>query len=351
MTAPDSAPSGKGRTSSIDDARAADALQLGRRIAEQALRLDGAAWDRMVLRGLMEFTGAVGALMVWLEAERSGYRDGICYSLGEIPAGYRPRELPDAVSPLPFSTGSMSAASGAGRGLLLLPLYADDRIVGAAHLFMPPGSGMSPACASLGMLGALIGFARRHAVEADRNGGQHVLEPASVPASFTDPLTGLFTTGHFHTTLVGELERASRYGDSLSLLLMYVESGPQHLDPVARERLLATWGVMLPGLLRRMDHAFALEEETFAVILPRCAERGLRLRARALQDAFVRLATTDCGGTPSESLGLCMGGAEYLRGEPAAALLEQAAVSLVQAREVGSTGLVMLRHPMPEDES
>lgn len=350
MTAADSAPSAERRSSSVDDARAADALQLGRRIAEQALRLDGAAWDRMVLRGLMEFTGAVGALMVWPEAERSGYRDGICYRLGEIPAGYRPRALPDGVGQLPFGPEAVPAVPGAERSLLLIPLYADNRIVGAAHLFLPPGSGMSPASASLGMLGALIGFARRHAVDADPNGGHRVLEPASVPASFTDPLTGLFATGHFHTTLAAELERASRYGDSLSLLLMYMEDGPQHLDPVARERLLATWGVMLPGLLRRMDHAFALEEETFAAILPRCAERGLRLRARALHEAFSLLAT-DSGGTPAGSLRLCLGGAEYLRGEPAAALLEQAAVSLVQAREAGSAALVMLRHPMPEDES
>ncbi|MCP1674717.1 GGDEF domain-containing protein [Natronocella acetinitrilica] len=325
--------------------RGNEVLQLARRIAEQALRLDEPAWDRLVLRALMELTSGVGALMVWHGARRSGYPHDVVYRLGDIPPDYQPGESPQVVTLVELDPDLQI-----GPALLLIPLHAEERSLGAIHLMLPHRHHVDVPESALAMLGGLIGYARLQVTPAGLSGAGQVPDPATLPASFTDPVTGLFTTGHFHTTLTAELERASRYGDCLSLLLMRFQDDVDGLDSADRERLLATWGIMLPGLLRRMDHAFALEEDTFAVILPRCQERGLRLRGEALQQAFERLVG-QWDGAAECRLRLCQGGAEYQRGEPAAALLEQAVMSLAHVCETGGSRLVMLRHPLPEDDS
>lgn len=325
--------------------RSAEVLQLARRVSDQALRLDGAAWDRMVLRALMELTGAVSALMVWSDPEQTGSPDGVCYRLGEFPPGYRSDELPHDVVCLPVHADTRPEPC-----LLLIPLSIEGSVVGAVHLLLPTTDCHDLSGSVLCMLGALIGYARRQVVQMDAAGGKFQSALANRPPSLTDPMTGLFTAGHFHTTLIAELERASRYGDGLSLLLMRIEDGGETLSDRLADRLTATWGGMLPGLLRRMDHAFLLEESTFGVILPRCHESGLRLRAGCLQQAFTDLLA-ELEHQDACGVGLRLGGAEYQRGETEAALLEQAAVSLAHARETHAPGLVLSRHPLPEDDS
>ena len=171
--------------------------------------------------------------------------------------------------------------------------------------------------------------------------------------SITDELTALYNARHFHKTLLAEVERASRYGDPLSLLLMDVDDFKQlndrHGHP-AGDRVLQRLGEIMRSSLRKMDLAFRYGGEEFAVILPRCGAEGARKLAEIIRTEFAAsdfpLEGGDCVRTT-----LSAGVACYRRGESPQELLRQADDSMYAAKRAGKDRVRMLRHPYPEDDS
>lgn len=165
-----------------------------------------------------------------------------------------------------------------------------------------------------------------------------------------DPATGLPGRAMFHDCLASELDRASRYGESLGVLLIEGVPGGALTD-AELDTLSAAWGQALPGLLRRMDHAFGLGRLAMGVILPHCPEDGLCARGDALLAHFVNLRSLVLPGNAESPVVPCAGAAVYQRGESLVMLLEQAMAALVEARSRKSGKVVLLRHPLPEDAS
>lgn len=165
-----------------------------------------------------------------------------------------------------------------------------------------------------------------------------------------DPATGLPGEVMFYDRLGSELDRASRYGESLGVLLIEGEPRGQ-LSESDLETLSAAWGQALPGLLRRMDHAFGLGQLAMAVILPHCPEGGLCARGDALLAHFVNIRSLVLPANPGGQVIPFAGAAVYRRGESQTFLLEHAMAGLVQAKARDSHNVVLLSHPFPEDTS
>ncbi|MEX0731852.1 MAG: diguanylate cyclase [Aquisalimonadaceae bacterium] len=174
-----------------------------------------------------------------------------------------------------------------------------------------------------------------------------------VPTSLRDlldPATGLPGETMFYECLASELDRASRYGESLGVLLIEGDVRGQLPDDDL-DTLSAAWGQALPGLLRRMDHAFGLGRLAMGVILPHCPEQGLCARGDALMAHFVNLRSLVLADSPAGQVIPRAGAAVYQRGESMAFLLEQAMAGLTTAQTQDIRKVMLQRHPLPEDTS
>jgi two-component system, cell cycle response regulator len=121
---------------------------------------------------------------------------------------------------------------------------------------------------------------------------QGVLELARAEAerlSITDPLTGLFNRRYFHHRLEQEAERARRYGESLSLLVLDLDHFKHVNDRyghVAGDEALRMVAGLLTRELRRLDVSTRWGGEEFAIIMPNTGAPGGMVVARRVLRAM-----------------------------------------------------------------
>ena len=148
--------------------------------------------------------------------------------------------------------------------------------------------------------------------------------------SVTDSLTGLFNQRHFQETLKNEIERASRYGHKLSLVLIDVDSFKSTNDTqghIQGDHVLKAVAQVLKKNVRNVDIVCRYGGDEFAILLP---ETTLS-RAR---DVAERIRLDCVQQTSNITLSLGVADLNSQRAEPRL-LIEAADKALYQAKRNG----------------
>jgi diguanylate cyclase (GGDEF)-like protein len=89
--------------------------------------------------------------------------------------------------------------------------------------------------------------------------------------AITDGLTKLYNLRHFYHLLEIEIDRCSRYGHPLALLLLDIDNFKIYNDSYGHlegDKVLIRLGQIITSCLRTMDSAFRYGGEEFTIILP-----------------------------------------------------------------------------------
>lgn len=104
-----------------------------------------------------------------------------------------------------------------------------------------------------------------------------------------DTLTGLKNRRAFDTRLHEELQRAERYGRSLSLLMMDIDHFKQVNDSFghqAGDSVLRTIATKITEIIRPADHAYRYGGEEFAIIAPETTIEGAHSLAERIRSVI-----------------------------------------------------------------
>ena len=154
------------------------------------------------------------------------------------------------------------------RSLVAVPLYTSDKIIGmlSAQSYQPEAYNPDDL-ELLELLGA-------HAAIAIKN-AQLLAEMARMAR--TDGLTGLLNRRAFDELLSEEIQRAKRYGYSLTLLMVDIDDFKQFNDTYGHsqgDEHLKTIAQLISGNVRQPDLVARIGGEEFGVILPHTTQIG-----------------------------------------------------------------------------
>lgn len=170
------------------------------------------------------------------------------------------------------------------RSLICIPLVTKGTIHGIMYLddFVPRTFDQN----RMSLISVLASFATM-AIENAK------LHRETREMAITDALTGLHNRRYFDKVLTQEMERARRYDQPLSLLLIDVDNFKKFNDVYGHpmgDRILATIGQSIGKVLRSIDFAFRYGGEEFVVLLPEVSIDGAikvaeRIRQRIITDS------------------------------------------------------------------
>jgi diguanylate cyclase (GGDEF)-like protein len=163
--------------------------------------------------------------------------------------------------------------------------------------------------------------------------------------AITDAVSGLFNRHAFEEILMTEIQRAARYGSSLSLIIFDVDTFKDYNDtwghPAGDQRLRAIADI-IRSTQRKNDIAARYGGDEFAIILPNTNKQGAYQFAKRLQDA-ARNSTSekpvDGKGVPGYTLS--MGFATFPQdGDTLATLLLAADQAELTAKRLGKNQII-----------
>jgi diguanylate cyclase (GGDEF)-like protein len=160
------------------------------------------------------------------------------------------------------------------RSLLVVPLWSADRVVGALGTSSPHPNAFS---ADDEIMALLLANCAAPPIERAR------LERLSV----TDPVTLAFNHRYLKPRQLEEMERAQRYGSSLSVVVMHLD----HFDRVneergseAGDRVLRQFADRVRAAVRRTDALVRRGEDDFVLVMPHTdLDQGLLVCERIRQ--------------------------------------------------------------------
>jgi len=107
--------------------------------------------------------------------------------------------------------------------------------------------------------------------------------------SIVDDLTQLYNSRHFYHQLKMEIERADRYGQPLTLLLLDLDDFKQFNDAyghIEGDQVLLRLGQVVKRCLRQTDSAYRYGGEEFTVLLPMTTGRNCVVTAERIRMEF-----------------------------------------------------------------
>lgn len=161
--------------------------------------------------------------------------------------------------------------------------------------------------------------------------------------SLVDELTRLFNKRYFNTQLQLEVERASRHGQPLSLLLLDIDNFKHHNDTYGHadgDRVLARLGQVIAESLRVNDVPCRYGGEEFTIILPVTSGEQATVVAERIR---IRFAGEIFQPNPQETVRktISIGVTQYLTGESGQSLLERADQNMYEAKQSGKNRYVL----------
>lgn len=154
-----------------------------------------------------------------------------------------------------------------------------------------------------------------------------------------DSLTRLYNHGHFQEVLKAEIDRAERYGNQVSLVMLDIDHFKKFNDIYGHQtgdKVLRQTALLVNSLVRVSDVAARYGGEEFAVLLPQTPYQAARETAERLRDGVARKATVN--GPAGEKLNVTasFGVATFpVHARSAAELVSLADEALYLAKERG----------------
>ena len=214
---------------------------------------------------------------------------------------------------------------------IAVPLIRWDRMLGVVALYGRTG----PEPFERGDLDTLASFAAQASVAIENV----LLHEEAERLSITDSLTGIFNRRYLELTMRREIERAQRFGRSLSLLMVDIDHFKDVNDEHGHQRgdeVLSELSRRVMGLIRtQIDHFARYGGEEFVLLLPETTcEAALQVGERVREAVAGRPFTSATG--PRLSVTVSVGAAAYPDdGDSADDLLRAADGALYRAKERG----------------
>jgi two-component system cell cycle response regulator len=238
---------------------------------------------RVVLESARAATGAAAGAVLLLDPEQGELAGHVLDADGrETPLGVPLGEgvLGSAAATGEACQGQLDQpgptphpAEPAGRSYLVVPIIAPGSdlaawpvpppVTGVLALYDAPEADLEALRVFAGQVGVAIANVRTHE-EAQR-------------LSLTDPLTGLWNYRSLKDTLRREVERASRYRHTLTVLALDLDHFKQINDAYghpAGDAVLAEFARRIKGEIREADAAFRQGGEEFVILLPETDAAG-----------------------------------------------------------------------------
>ncbi len=216
--------------------------------------------------------------------------------------------------------------SGGGRSIVVIPLVQEEQVIGVIYLDNQQKShNFNPQqIPFLTTFAAHTGIALHNTLLYKR--------------AITDDLTQLFTRQHIDEVLSLEMQRAYRYKNELSLLILDLDHFKHINDNFGHttgDQVLQVFSAIIKDHIRECDLAGRFGGEEFIIILPDTNETGAYTFAERIRKAVEQHGFSKNGEAINVTVSI--GGAEYQprHYDNALMLLDDADKALYQAKEQG----------------
>ena len=155
--------------------------------------------------------------------------------------------------------------------------------------------------------------------------------------AITDGLTKLYNLRHFYHLLEIEIDRCSRYGHNLALLLLDIDNFKMYNDTYGHlegDKVLVRIGQIIHSCLRTMDSAFRYGGEEFTVILPETTAEEANNVAYRIKTA-VEFENFFPEPENVVTVTISIGVTEYYNKESLSALIKRADQAMYRSKEKG----------------
>jgi two-component system cell cycle response regulator len=171
--------------------------------------------------------------------------------------------------------------------------------------------------------------------------------------AITDGLTTLYNLRHFYKQLEVEIGRCSRYGHSLSLLLLDIDNFKMYNDSYGHlegDKVLVRLSQIIKSCLRTMDSAYRYGGEEFTVILPETKGEEAKNVANRIKRAVELerfLPEPDKVVTITISIGLT----EYFKNEQLSKVIKRADQAMYNSKAQGRNRISSLFVEPPSNQN
>jgi diguanylate cyclase (GGDEF)-like protein len=161
--------------------------------------------------------------------------------------------------------------------------------------------------------------------------------------SIKDGLTGLYNARYFFRQIEAELERCSRYGHSLSLILMDIDDFKLYNDTYGHlmgDRVLECLAIVILKTIRKNDIAFRYGGEEFVILLPETEAPEAVGVADRIRTSFAQTNQGQRDQSVPVYKTISVGVTQYQPGETSSQLIERADMFMYAAKAQGKNRIV-----------